>query len=194
MFLGLIKDEKFIPTIYKETIFDVDYIKLYESGIRLILTDLDNTLVSYKDDFVNDKLVTWLRTREQEGFEVMIISNNSSQKRVKDFADKLGIPYVAKAMKPLKGGFKKVLKLASRKYTPNEIVALGDQLMTDVFAANRMNYTSVLVKAIDRKTEKWTTRVNRLLEGHVLKVIERKYPEVFEKSLRVYKEENYGRD
>ena len=194
MFLGLIKDSKFIPTIYKETVFDVDYTKLYESGIRLILTDLDNTLVSYKDDFVNDKLVAWLRTREQEGFEVMIISNNSSQKRVKDFADKLGIPYVAKAMKPLKGGFKKVLKLASRKYTPNEIVALGDQLMTDVFAANRMDYTSVLVKAIDRKTEKWTTRVNRLLEGHVLKVIERKYPEVFEKSLRVYKEENYGRD
>ena len=194
MFLGLIKDSKFIPTIYKETVFDVDYTKLYESGIRLILTDLDNTLVSYKDDFVNDKLVAWLRTREQEGFEVMIISNNSSQKRVKDFADKLGIPYVAKAMKPLKGGFKKVLKLASRKYTPNEIVALGDQLMTDVFAANRMDYTSVLVKAIDRKTEKWTPRVNRLLEGHVLKVIERKYPEVFEKSLRVYKEENYGRD
>ena len=194
MFLGLIKDTKFIPTIYKETVFDINYTKLYESGIRLILTDLDNTLVSYKDDFVNDKLVAWLCTREQEGFEVMIISNNSSQKRVKDFADKLGIPYVAKAMKPLKGGFKKVLKLASRKYTPNEIVALGDQLMTDVFAANRMDYTSVLVKAIDRKTEKWTTRVNRLLEGHVLKVIERKYPEVFEKSLRVYKEENYGRD
>ena len=49
MFLGLIKDSKFIPTIYKETVFDVDYTKLYESGIRLILTDLDNTLVSYKD-------------------------------------------------------------------------------------------------------------------------------------------------
>ena len=45
MFLGLIKDDKFIPTIYKETVFDIDYIKLYDDGIRLILTDLDNTLV-----------------------------------------------------------------------------------------------------------------------------------------------------
>ena len=194
MFLGLIKDTKFIPTIYKETVFDIDYTKLYESGIRLILTDLDNTLVSYKDNCVNDKLLTWLKSRQEEGFEVIIISNNSSEVRVKEFAAKLGIPYVAKAMKPLKGGFKKVLKLASRKYNPNEIVALGDQLMTDVFAANRMNYTSVLVKAIDRKTEKWTTRVNRILEGHVLKVIEKKYPDVFEKALRVYKEESYGRD
>ena len=87
-----------------------------------------------------------------------------------------------------------LMRISEIQYNPNEVVALGDQLMTDVFAANRMNYTSVLVKAIDRKTEKWTTRINRLLEGHVLKVIEKKYPEVFENSLRVYKEENYGRD
>ena len=194
MFLGLIKDEKFIPTIYKETIFDVDYIKLYESGIRLILTDLDNTLVSYKDDIVSEKLLTWITNRKQEGFEIMIVSNNSKESRVLNFATKLDIKYIARAMKPLKGGFKKILKLASRKYNPNEIVAIGDQLMTDVFAANRMNYTSILVKAIDRKTETWTTRFNRTLERHVLKVIEKKYPETFLNSLKVYKEENYGRD
>ena len=173
MFLGLIKDEKFIPTIYKETIFDVDYIKLYESGIRLILTDLDNTLVSYKDGNVNDKLCKWISDRKNEGFEIMIISNNSSLERVKDFGEKLNIAYVAKAMKPLKGGFKKILKLSERKYKANEIVAIGDQLMTDVFAANRMNYKSILVKAIDRKTETWTTRFNRTLERHVLKFFQK---------------------
>ncbi len=194
MFLGLIKDEKFIPTIYKETVFDVDYNKLYEKGIRLILTDLDNTLVSYKDDEVNDKLLNWLRDRKNEGFEIMIISNNSSETRVKGFANKLGIKYLSRAMKPLKGGFKKVLKKATRKYSPNEIVAIGDQLMTDVFAANRMNYTSILVKAIDRKTEKWTTRFNRILESHVLRRIEEKHPKLFEECLKVYKEENYGRN
>ena len=194
MFLGLIKDEKFIPTIYKETVFDVDYIKLYEKGIRLILTDLDNTLVSYKDNDVNDKLLNWLEQRKTEGFEIVIISNNSSETRVKEFASKLGIQYLSRAMKPLKFGFKKVLKKASRNYSPSEVVAIGDQLMTDVFAANRMNYTSILVKAIDRKTEKWTTRFNRILERHVLRKIEEKHPQLFEECLRVYKEENYGRD
>ena len=194
MFLGLIKDQKFIPTIYKETVFDVDYIKLYESGIRLILTDLDNTLVSYKDNEVNDKLMKWLEDRKREGFEIMIISNNSSEVRVRKFADKLGIEYVSRAMKPLKFGFKKVLKKASRKYSPNEVVAIGDQLMTDVFAANRMNYTSILVKAIDRKTEKWTTRFNRILESYVLRRIKEKHPKLFEECLKEYEEENYGRN
>ena len=194
MFLGLIKDEKFIPTIYKETVFDVDYNKLYEKGVRLILTDLDNTLVSYKDDEVNDKLLIWLEQRKKEGFEIIIISNNSSETRVKEFAAKLDIKYLSRAMKPLKCGFKKVMKKASRKYSPHEVVAIGDQLMTDVFAANRMNYTSILVKAIDRKTEKWTTRFNRILEKHVLRKIQEKHPQLFEECLKVYKEENYGRD
>ena len=194
MFLGLVKDHKFIPTIYKETVFDVDYIKLYESGIRLILTDLDNTLVSYKDDVVSEKLLEFINERKNEGFEVMIISNNSSEKRVKEFAEKLDIKYISKAMKPLKGGFKKILKKASRKYNPDEIVAIGDQLMTDVFAANRMNYTSILVKAIDRKTETWTTRFNRALEKYVLKRIMKKHQKLYEEKLKFYKEENYGRD
>lgn len=194
MFLGLVKDHKFIPTIYKETVFDVDYIKLYEAGIRLILTDLDNTLVSYKDDFVSDELLKFINDRKSEGFEIAIISNNSSEKRVKEFSEKLNIQYISRAMKPLKGGFKKILKKASRKYSPNEIVAIGDQLMTDVFAANRMNYTSILVKAIDRKTETWTTRINRSLEKHVLKRLMKKHPNLYEEKLKFYKEENYGRD
>lgn len=194
MFLGLINDKKFIPSIYKETIFDVDYTKLYESGIRLILTDLDNTLVSYKDGNVDEDLMNWINSRKKEGFEIMIVSNNSNVQRVQDFGEKLNISYVARAKKPLKGGFKKILKKASRKYMPNEIVAIGDQLMTDVFAANRMNYTSILVKAIDRKTETWTTRINRALEGHVLKRLKNKHPKLYEENLKVYEEENYGRN
>ena len=194
MFLGLINDHKFIPTIYKETVFDVDYNKLYEEGIRLILTDLDNTLISYKENEVTLELMCWINDRKREGFEIIIVSNNSSVKRVREFAEKLDIAYVARAKKPLKGGFKKALKLASRKYENKEILAMGDQLMTDVFAANRMNYVSVLVKAIDRKTEKWTTRFNRMLEKHVLKRIIKKHTNLYKEKLKVYKEDNYGRD
>ena len=194
MFLGFVKDMKFVPTTYVNTVFDVDYSKLYEKGIRLILTDLDNTLVSYKDSEVNERLLKWLEDRKRDGFEIIIISNNSSETRVKEFATKLGINYLSRAMKPFKFGFRKVLKKASRKYSPNEVVAIGDQLMTDVFAANRMNFTSVLVKAVDRKTEKWTTKFNRILEAHVLRKIEEKHPQLFEECLRSYKEENYGRN
>lgn len=194
MFLGLINDMKFIPSLYINTVFEIDYKKLYENGIRLILTDLDNTLISYKENEADELLLSWIVERKREGFEVIIVSNNSNRERVSLFAKQLEIESVSVATKPLKRGFRKALKLASRKYDKTEIVAIGDQLMTDVFAANRMNYHSVLVKAIDRKTEKWTTRFNRKLELHVIKKIQKKYPKLYEEKIKIYYEENYGRN
>ena len=194
MFLGIVEDMKFVPSLYVNTVFDIDYIKLYESGIRLILTDLDNTLISYKENKANDMLYNWINERKSEGFEIIIVSNNSDKERVRSFADDLNIKSVSVAMKPLKRGVKKALRLADRKYKSNEVVAIGDQLMTDVFSANRMNFSSVLVKAIDRKTEKWTTRFNRKLELHVINKIKKKYPKLYEERIKVYYEENYGRN
>jgi predicted HAD superfamily phosphohydrolase YqeG len=57
-----------------------------------------------------------------------------------------------------------------------------------------MKFNSVLVKAIDRKTEKWTTRFNRKLELHVIKKISKKYPELYEERIKIYYEDNYGRN
>ena len=68
----------------------------------------------------------------------------------------------------MKNTAKKALKIASRKYALNEIVEIGDQVMTDVFASRRMNIITILVKAIDRKTEVFTTKVNRKLEKYFL--------------------------
>ena len=86
MLFGLINDLKFVPTIYANTVFDVDYTKLYERGIRLILTDLDNTLISYKESSPTPELYEWIKNRKEEGFEVIIVSNNSHKKRVEFFA------------------------------------------------------------------------------------------------------------
>ena len=194
MFLGIVKDMKFIPSLYVNTVFDIDYTKLYDSGIRLILTDLDNTLISYKEDKADGNLLRWIRERKDEGFEIIIVSNNSNKKRVISFAEELDIKNISRATKPLKRGMKKALKLATKKYHPTEVVAIGDQLMTDVFSANRMGFSSILVKAIDRKTEKWTTRLNRKLEMHVIKRIKKKYPKLYEERIKIYYEENYGRN
>ena len=194
MFFGLVNDMKFIPSLYTNTVFEIDYNKLYELGIRLILTDLDNTLISYKEDNPDAKLYEWIKKRKEEGFEVIIVSNNSNKERVSSFATKLEIESVSVATKPLKRGFKKALKLTTRKYNKNEIVAIGDQLMTDVFAANRMGYYSILVKAIDRKTEKWTTRINRRLELYVKNRLSKRHIDLFEEKLKNYYEENYGRN
>ncbi|MFR7880209.1 MAG: HAD hydrolase-like protein [Christensenellales bacterium] len=55
----------------------------------------------------------------------------------------------------------------------DEIVMIGDQLLTDIVCANKIGVTNILVKSISRKTERWYTRINRLREEKVLKKIER---------------------
>ena len=48
--------ENFVPDIYKESIYTIDYKKLKQSGIKCLLFDLDNTLVSYRDKLPTKKV------------------------------------------------------------------------------------------------------------------------------------------
>lgn len=194
MFLGLFKNKHFIPSLYVNTIFDIDYNKLYEDGIRLILTDLDNTLISYKETDPLEAQYDWVKKMKEIGFEIIIVSNNSHKDRVSHFAKLLDIKYLNFALKPTKIGMKKALKMANKKYEPEEVIALGDQLMTDILVANRMKFHSILVKAVDRKSDILPTRINRKLEGHVLKVLKKKETESYNEKLLQYVEDSYGKN
>ncbi len=180
--------KKFFPYQYIDSIYNVDYNKLYAEGFRLILTDLDNTLISYMHTDPTEELFEWKRKVEEIGFEVIVVSN-SENKRVKHFAELFNTKYVNSAMKPLKKGYKKGLKKTS--FTKEQTIFMGDQLMTDIYGANRVGLNSILIKAIDKKTERFVTRVNRYFEKRVLKLAKKKYPEKFKERLEQYYEEHF---
>ncbi len=177
--------KKLIPDYYYKTIEDIPYNKLYEQGIRLILTDLDNTLISYKETEPTKELVAWKERVEKMGFEIIIVSN-SRKDRVEHFATLLQLPFVKFAKKPLKFGLKKALKIASHPYELTEVMEIGDQVMTDVFGSRRLGVLTILVKAIDKKTEILPTKINRKLEEFFLSRIERKYPLSYQRRLMEY--------
>ena len=56
---------------------------------------------------------------------------------------------------------------------------IGDQLMTDIYCANRFHAYSILVNPLMKKTEKWYTKMNRKTEVKMLEKIKTKYPEKF---------------
>lgn len=188
MITWFIPYKNIIPDDYVSSIFDIDYNKLYSNGKRLILTDLDNTLISYKATEPTDELYKWKSELEGMGFEIIIVSN-SGKKRVKHFANMLGIKYVNLSTKPLKRGFKKALKIASIKYKKEEVVVLGDQLLTDVYGAKRMKLSMVLVKAIDNKTERLVTKHNRKNEDKMLKKVCKKNYGLYLVKLKKYEED-----
>lgn len=174
----LLPTKKFIPNEFQDTFFDIDFETLYKQGKRLILTDLDNTLISYDEEHPSKELDDLFEKLQNIGFEIIIVSNNI-QPRVDVFCEGLNIAGFANMRKPLIFKFKRVIKNTLRDYNNDEVIIVGDQLMTDIYGANRLKTYSILVNPIKRKTEKWYTKINRKMETTKLKQIKQKYNQTY---------------
>jgi HAD superfamily phosphatase (TIGR01668 family) len=177
--LEIFKLVSYIPFECQNSVFDINYNKLYENGRKIILFDLDNTLIPYDVSVPNDSLKALFQSLKETGFKIMLISNNH-KKRVKIFADEINCEYVYSCTKPLKRGYKKALRKLQHP-NKHELIAIGDQLMTDLLGASRMKIDCILVKPIKRKSEKWFTKINRFVENYVLRKLYKKYPDIYQK-------------
>lgn len=173
---------KYIPNYVYKSVYDIDFLSIYNNEkIRFIFLDIDNTLAPYDEDTPTEEAKKLVKDLLEIGFELILISNNN-KKRVLKYSEPLGLNAIYFALKPLKRGFKKGLKFASKPYKPKEVLVVGDQLMTDIYGANRMGFKTILVEPIKRKSDILTTRINRRRERRVLKKIKKhdyeKYEEI----------------
>ncbi len=157
--------ELFVPDIYAKSIFDINYNKLLERGIKCLIFDLDNTIAPKGVNVPDKKTIELFERIEEKGFKIIIVSN-SFKKRVQPFKEHLNVDAAHTACKPLKNKYKKVMKIYH--YKDNEIAAIGDQLLTDILGANRMGFTSILVNPISNNDFN-LTKMNRFFEKQIYK-------------------------
>lgn len=137
---------------FYNNVYDIDYDILKKNGIYALLFDIDNTLAEYDSPYPDDKLIDLFNKLISDGFKIYFLSNNNRM-RVKTFAERTGFPYKARALKPLGIYIKKAMRQLG---VNNDNTALiGDQLFTDVLGANRANITSILVKPLSDKEDKF---------------------------------------
>lgn len=153
----------FKPTMYMESIYHADFNKIYQMGYRILLIDLDNTLVPHDVSDPTKESIDLITRLKEIGFEVVILSNNN-EKRVSIFAKPLNVDYMFSTRKPLK--FKYLRLVKEKGFNSKEILCIGDQIMTDVFGANRLGYANMLVEPLAKKDILWT-KPNRLMEKFV---------------------------
>ncbi len=183
--------KKFIPDFYYNSIYDIPLEEWKKNGVRLILTDLDNTLISYNESMPNDELFKFKDKVLNLGIEFLLVSN-SRKERVENFSKALGIPCVKFSTKPLKRGILKAIhKVAHGCYTNDQVVLLGDQIMTDIFGGNRVGIKTCLIKAIDKSSDTLPTRINRNFEKKAIMMVKKKYEEDYNLVLKDYFEEIY---
>ena len=155
----------FYPDIYAKNIYTINYNKLKDKGIKCLVFDWDNTLVPVKAKMTTREVETFIRRLRQNKFTVIFMSN-SPKKRVSLFKKSLDIPVFSFSMKPLKRKYKKMLK--EYGFDLSEVACIGDQIMTDIWGANKMGFTSILVDKMTKEDFKWT-KLNRIVESLILK-------------------------
>ncbi len=161
--------KRFYPTFYIPSIFELDLALLKQQGIKGIIFDIDNTLVSYDTPQPNEALMTFFEHLKSEGFQLCLVSNNTEDRVVK-FNEHLKLFAVHKAAKPRRRALKKAM--AFMQLTESQVAMVGDQVFTDVWVANRVGVTAILVAPVSPKDE-WITKVKRGIEKRVIQRYEK---------------------
>ena len=177
---------KCIPNKYYSSIDKIDYEQLKNKNIKVLIFDLDNTLIDYDIKVIPNETIYFLKELEKD-FKVVILSN-SKKKRV-GLAVGSNFKYFSFAKKPLKFGFKKVKKHFNLE--KEEIAIIGDQLVTDILGGNRFGIKTILVDPIDKNTEKISTKINRRIEKFFVKKIVKKVPLEKREVLKDYVQKYY---
>lgn len=162
--------EMYLPDIYQKSIYTIDYSKLLNRGIKCLLYDLDNTIVSKSDKKPSDKAKELFINLKQKGFEVILFSNSPSI-RLRIFKQAFGIDGISSARKPFQYKLKKLLKDSG--YTKDQVAIIGDQLMTDVKVGNKVGITTILVNPMSDK-DFLVTKFNRFIEKRKMKELTNK--------------------
>ena len=157
--------EEYLPDIYQKSIYTIDYSKLLNRGIKCILFDLDNTIVSPFSSEAPKKAKELFTGLKQKGFKIVIFTN-SPKIRLKGFKNFFGVDGVSSACKPFTGKLRRLLK--EYGYAVNEVAIIGDQLMTDIKVGNKVGITTILVNPVSEKDFIFT-KIHRFSERRKMK-------------------------
>lgn len=151
------------PNSYFQKIQEITIEFLQKNKIKALILDMDNTLIDYKKNMPKE-IEKWAKDLKGQGTKLYIVSNTNNKSKVENVANKLEIPYIFFAKKPLKSGFKKAKEDLKEK--SENIAVVGDQIFTDVIGGNRCHMYTILVEPI-LKQEFWYTIWKRPIENMI---------------------------
>lgn len=144
--------EQFFPYGYAQSVFVIDYERLYQLGYRGLIFDVDNTLVHHGDPS-NDQVEALFRRLSARGFKTVLLSDND-EPRLEAFTANMDVPFVADAEKPSTKGYEAALRILGLEQEKEKALVIGDQVFTDIRGANASGLASVLVHFIKLPSER----------------------------------------
>ena len=150
---------------------------LARQGIRALVLDVDNTLTGDGSQQLDGSVQAWLEEMRAAGVSLTVVSNNTSR-RVRPFAERIGLAWVPLACKPLPLG----LMVARRRLgvKKSQMAMVGDQIYTDRMAAGLYGIPCLFVLPRTSQDKSRGVKLKRKLEPFWLRRYFRKGGKVYE--------------
>ncbi|OUL23303.1 YqeG family HAD IIIA-type phosphatase [Nostoc sp. 106C] len=116
-----------------DTLAKIQIQQLRASGIKGIILDLDNTIVSEDDRYLSPGAEDWITQAKLAEIQFFILSNGKRSYRVKFWSHRLNIRALNPAKKPFPPAFRQAM--AYMQLPSKHVVVIGDSLHTDVVGA-----------------------------------------------------------
>lgn len=149
------------PDYNLKCIYDIDLEELQNLGIKVIMFDLDSTIMISKSGCYRPETLEWLN-EVKEKFSIAVISNNKCEDYINKVCSVSDFPVIGHASKPNPKKMKEFL--ISLDVKPDEAVMVGDRPLTDIVAGKLLGCKTILVDSINAENENIPTRFVRFLE------------------------------
>lgn len=155
---------KLYPYEYVDSVFAIDYGKIFRKGFRGLIFDIDMTLVPHGADSTPE-IDALFKEIHAVGLKTLLLTNNDAE-RVKRFVKNIDTLYICDANKPNPAAYLAAVDMLGLK--KDEVIFIGDQMFIDILGANNCGLASILVKYVTAHEEK-NIGIRRRLEKTILK-------------------------
>ena len=168
----------FLPDKSYDNIFEIrlDFV----TKKKYIFFDFDNTLMPWGSNNISEKIKSLFDDLELKKFRIIIVTNGEGDRyrRLKSYLPD-GVVLLTNMKKPNSSKLKKYMK--TYDINPQNSVFIGDNLITDIYTANKLGMHTIKVKPIVFK-EFWATKIYRITEIFLYIIFRKEFKEIYEKS------------
>ena len=156
------------PDYLANAVEDIDLDGWWAEGVRGLILDVDDTLTRHNSPVMSAEVRAWLAEAQQKGFLCYLVSNNAFPEHIEAVSQRVGIPAIARARKPRRAGFDWALEQSG--LAPDQVVAIGDRILTDVWGGRRAGMKTCLVKPVSKvlsRRKRWLYALEKNLSHWV---------------------------
>ena len=154
------------PDYNLKNIYAINLKELKSKGIKLLMFDLDSTLMVSKSSKYLPETIDWLNNVKND-FNIVVVSNNTKSEYIDKVRAISDFDVLGSCAKPDIKVAKQYIE--QKGYSVEECALVGDRPLTDILCGKRLGCTAILVCSINAENEGIPTQFVRWLERLTIK-------------------------